>query len=568
MIAMTMISGGRQVYADTLTAEEFAAAIQGGASVQESTNAFPDEQSQAVSSPITAEEAVSSEQQPPALDAAAGSDGEAEEIVYPAQVPLRLRSLDKEILAQWTEPEDFELAAVRVEVDGNGKHVEQILAPGTLLYHFRAGTAGYRYLVTITGIAADQTIVFHEEAYALYLDRTKLPELPLLTIETTDGSVPTCETLTPPPGQPGLAITGNDYVKGMLSVSGIAGVSGPMEMKIKVRGNTSAAGADKKPYKIKLTEKADLLGRGDAFADKEWVLLNTGYNLKTFLGDAVAAEVGMEWVPRMRFVNVEINGDWQGLYVLTETVKKSKSRVAIDDSGYLFENDAYWWKEDFSFRTPGQASFMGYTYKYPEIEYTSDRRNTWLKNEIQTIERLIAAKDERAFDHIDADSYASWILARDLLGQTDAAGSNLYYYRMDNAAGTKIKMGPLWDFDTAFEMNSTWSLQHDVSYLEFDELFEMPAFRTAYAARWTAVAPGLEERLSARMDELLRTQGKAINESRTLDRARWLIGSKPLEDEIREDKAWFQRQLAWMSAQIPLMASGDSEIADDSAEGH
>ena len=100
------------------------------------------------------------------------------------------------------------------------------------------------------------------------------------------------------------------------------------EMKIKGRGN-STWGLPKKPYKIKFDSKKSLMGFP---ADKEWVLL-ANYTDKTQLRNELAFFMGrissFEYTPRTAFVEVIINGVYNGTYQLTEQLKISKNGLEI-----------------------------------------------------------------------------------------------------------------------------------------------------------------------------------------------------------------------------------------------
>ena len=69
-------------------------------------------------------------------------------------------------------------------------------------------------------------------------------------------------------------------------------------------------------------------------------------------GEAIADAVGMEWTPDYCYVMLYVNGDYRGLYVLSESVSRGTGegeeqwRVNVNKDGYLFECDAYWWNED------------------------------------------------------------------------------------------------------------------------------------------------------------------------------------------------------------------------------
>ena len=112
-------------------------------------------------------------------------------------------------------------------------------------------------------------------------------------------------------------------------------------MRAVIRGNTTAR-AKKKPYKIKLQKKADLLLRGDdeKYGDKDWLLiLDESLSAKT--GFKLNELAGMQWTPSYQYVNLILNGEYKGLYMLCESVERNKScRLNVDKSGYIFEYDA------------------------------------------------------------------------------------------------------------------------------------------------------------------------------------------------------------------------------------
>ncbi len=129
--------------------------------------------------------------------------------------------------------------------------------------------------------------------------------LPVLCVETIDGEEPTCDYVSAPPGCMGMTITNATKVPGRLVIyrqlqgtDSLIYDSGDYEnnvsgMTIKIRGNTSAY-ADKKPYKIKLQRKCDLLMRGDdnKYKDKDWLLLKDPY-LLTLAGFTISQMLGM-----------------------------------------------------------------------------------------------------------------------------------------------------------------------------------------------------------------------------------------------------------------------------------
>lgn len=98
---------------------------------------------------------------------------------------------------------------------------------------------------------------------------------------------------------------------------------------IRGRGN-STWGMPKKPYRIKLDSKAKLLGMS---TDKDWALL-ANYADKTLLRNITAFEISrivdMKWTPKSVSVELYLNGEYKGVYCLTEHVKVSSERLDID----------------------------------------------------------------------------------------------------------------------------------------------------------------------------------------------------------------------------------------------
>lgn len=110
--------------------------------------------------------------------------------------------------------------------------------------------------------------------------------------------------------------------------------------RAKGRGNATW-GYDKKPYKIKFDEKQSLFG---LTANKDWVLL-AEYCDKSLMRTAYMCElaqtVGLPYPIHYHHVQLYLNGKYHGMYVLTDQVEKKKGRVNIEDDGFLFENDNY-----------------------------------------------------------------------------------------------------------------------------------------------------------------------------------------------------------------------------------
>jgi len=132
-----------------------------------------------------------------------------------------------------------------------------------------------------------------------------------------------------------------DYVQGDTSLDGGRDFDNldDLEMKIRGRGNSTWGLHPKKPFQMKLSDKAEFLGMPN---DKKWLFL-AEYSDKTMLRNKISFEMGyisnLDWTPQGRFAEVYINDEYNGTYNITQKVEESGNRVALGDTGYLLELD-------------------------------------------------------------------------------------------------------------------------------------------------------------------------------------------------------------------------------------
>lgn len=289
--------------------------------------------------------------------------------------------------------------------------------------------------------------------------------------------------------------------------------------KIKGRGNSSWLGSgEKRPYNITLDKKAELInGAGEA---KKWCLISDNCNgtwVHEAAGLANAAAYDMydaidgKYPMAHKFINLYIDGEYRGVYMITEKVEINANRVAINESKYSEEDknsrtlikksgavDPYplHWQfvstesaviddEDIAIRAGIQtyeyathskekksggylleldrgfneeASWFvtrrGYPYVLKEPEFAS-------KEQVQQIAMYVQAAEDAVFaengynaegkyytDYFDLDSLAKKV-AIDLTSfQCDAFVTSCYFsVDLKNDDLGKILAGPAWDFD-------------------------------------------------------------------------------------------------------------------------
>ena len=222
-------------------------------------------------------------------------------------------------------------------------------------------------------------------------------------------------------------------------------VSGAAEFK--GRGNSSWQFFDKKGYQIKFDKKTSMFGQGAA---KKWVLVanaNDGSLMKNKIAFELAASSSMAFVPSANYADLWINGEYQGLYLVTDKVEIGKTRLNLkDDKGVLIEMDnAFYQDEDIYFK----SSVTGHIYTMKEaVNEDSQEGINCIKKRVEELEKKLHQK--AAWSEIEAlgdvQSFADFYLINDIMMNKEVLCTSFFYY-MDGEAD-KIHMGPVWDFDT------------------------------------------------------------------------------------------------------------------------
>lgn len=216
--------------------------------------------------------------------------------------------------------------------------------------------------------------------------------------------------------------------------------------KIKGRGNATWD-YEKKPYAIKFSKKQSPFGFPE---NKSWILL-ADYNdrslLRTAYMCAVSKAVGMEYTINYKHVNLYLNGEYKGIYLLTDKVENSNNRIQIEDDGFIIEDDNYYKKEPLYFVT--NLLNRGFSFKYPdaddgEIVINDDNYNyitTYMDNLEESLIKLEQNPDNTEFlNFIDLSSNAKYYVAAQVIATLDP---NNYYVLPSKTS--KLKRLPMWD---------------------------------------------------------------------------------------------------------------------------
>lgn len=257
----------------------------------------------------------------------------------------------------------------------------------------------------------------------------------------------------------------------------IASAGEPLPLEIKARGNYTRTAFAKKPFKIKLGKKQNMLGITPE-KSKHYALLahaddNWGY-LRNFTGFNLGKRIKLPWTPSQQPVELVINGDYRGLYFLTESIRVGDGRVdiaSLDDNasdpnlisgGYLVELDNYDEENQISMDEKGTATYpkdrLRITFDTPETY--SDVQLRFVSDQFTAINDLIGLNSDSIWSYIDLDDAVRYYIVEELLGHTEAYHGSTYLFR-DRGDGQKWHFSPIWDCGNAFNGSTSNHFYHN-----------------------------------------------------------------------------------------------------------
>ena len=322
---------------------------------------------------------------------------------------------------------------------------------------------------------------------------------------------------------------------------------------IKLRGNSSLY-FEQKRFTIETRDNdgkalnAELLGMP---ADNDWVLL-APYNDISMMRDPFAFDLWNEmghWAPRNRYCEVVIDGNYVGVYILCEKIKRGENRLDIaklkptDNSGidltggYIVRidpaegNEPYFTSDVPGITSMGGSGFGGgfpggmggfgggfgggfntvtWTYYYPNSDKITEEQQKYISDYIKTVEKVIqsdnfADPDEGYAKYISVQSFVDYFIHTELSLNADGLKRSAYFYKKKqnpDGTGGKLHAGTVWDYNLAYgNCNFCNANKIDAWVYEGGEtnptpamwkrLTEDPAFMDKVKARWKELRKGV-----------------------------------------------------------------------------
>lgn len=371
---------------------------------------------------------------------------------------------------------------------------------------------------------------------------------------------------------------------------------------IELRG-ASSQGMPKKPYSLELWDvngneiDSALLGMPE---ESDWALV-ANYSDKSLLNNALTYQLGRDlgwYTPRTQHVELVLNDEYIGNYLLVERVKRGNDRVDIaklqpidiagDEltGGYIIKVDrqnTQGWTSTYPGLSGGQVYL---NYVYPNGDVIVPQQQNYIQAYLDSFETALNgpgfANPQTGYArYIDVNSFVDFFLINEFAKNVDGYRLSTFLYKQKITDGGKLVIGPLWDFDLAWGnadycdafLTSGWGYNttvvcpgpsEDIPFW-WARLVQDPNFANRVRCRWTELR---QTALSqATLFNYCDSMALYLNESQQRNFLAWpILGSyvwpnpSPIPadyaGEITELKNWITLRGAWLDANLPGTLAG------------
>lgn len=305
----------------------------------------------------------------------------------------------------------------------------------------------------------------------------------------------------------------------------------PLALQIKGRGNYTWKDFDKKPYRLKFSEKAALLGMKKS---KHFTLLAHADDDLAFLRNTVGFELsrilGLAYTPAQQPVELVLNNEYRGLYFITEQIRVDKNRVNIVEQednevvpenvtgGWLLEIDNY--DDEAQLRmTEGNGATLRFTYHSPEV--LSDIQYNYLSQLMTKTDNAIYSANKNSTDWeqlIDMESLAKFYIVQEIMDNAESFHGSCYIHK-DRGENTKLVFGPVWDFGNSYHRGFEKFIYDDSPFGQnwIGEVAKFPRFQQKVMELWKAFYPSKYSQL----DEFINDFIAQISVAAVYDANKW-----------------------------------------------
>jgi hypothetical protein len=368
---------------------------------------------------------------------------------------------------------------------------------------------------------------------------------------------------------------------------------------IEIRGQSSQM-FPMKSYSIELWNNSGNSINQSLFglpSESDWVLY-APYNDKTLMHNFMAYTLSRSmghWAANCRYVELLLNGEYKGIYVFMEKIKRNSGRVNISKmassdisgdaltGGYIIsiDKEANAWYSPY---TPSNAinnQAIQFSYVTPKITDIAQQQKDYIRAYVDSFENAlhgISYQDKQTGwrKYADENSFIDYFIINEVSRNVDGYRLSAYFYKNRYSKGGKLIAGPVWDYDLSFRNadycngsnTDGWAYEFnsvcpgDYWHVPFwwDKLMSDTGFVSDLRCRWkelrqtTLSTTGLNHLIDSVVNLTAEARGRHFTQWPVLGVYVWPNPSPipaSYTGEISTLKTWLQARISWIDSQLP-----------------
>lgn len=345
-------------------------------------------------------------------------------------------------------------------------------------------------------------------------------------------------------------------------------------------------------------------------SESDWIL-SANYSDKTQFRNALAYNLANktgQYAPRTRFCEVVLNGQYIGVYNLAEKIKRDNGRVNIAKlnpydtagveltGGYILKIDKLTgsggdgWTSAFAPPSASGNQSIYVQYVYPKPANIHPKQELYIKNYVDSFETSLASAGFQDPNtgwrrYMDENSVIDYMLINEMSRNVDGYRISTFFHKQKSNQGSKLKLGPVWDYDIAWlnadycSGNSTTGWAYNFNNVCGNDGMLVPfwwqrfrqdtLFNKRLYCRYTELRNSFFS--TPALHALADSMAAVLDESQTRNFEKWPIlgvyvwpNPSPIPNsyagEVAKLKQWFSDRLAWMDSQINIYASPAPQV--------
>lgn len=314
--------------------------------------------------------------------------------------------------------------------------------------------------------------------------------------------------------------------------------------------------------------------------ESDWIF-KAEYLDHTLIKNIVTYEMARRmggYAPRTRPCEVILDGNYIGYYTLTEKVKRDANRIDVAKlettdiagveltGGYVIEmnhngdpgawNSVYLPSNSATCSDPVQFKFV-----YPRANVIVPQQAAYIHAYVDTFENVLAGPN---FDdpvtgyrkYVKIETFIDFLICNEFSVNYDSYGRSTFMYKEKATDGGKLKIGPPWDYDRAYDYwdpgrtsGWVWEITHPAWPFPFwwEKWWTEEAYRHQLVCRWNNLRQSTLSTDSFMV--LIDSLSAVVYEAQERNFTLWNdLGGQTYDDQLDSLKSYITRRVDWMDA--------------------